>query len=139
MRCRVNNAIKNGQIWISLILGNPQEILKSIADRHKLEPTGDPSLQNAIEIARGSMKYPVMLWHGQSVDIVFSSHLPMHSSREIVILFGSLTTCDPGNIHETLDICVQEKIRISVIALAAEMKICRELCNKTRGETLNIF
>ncbi|KAG5648506.1 hypothetical protein DXG03_003117 [Asterophora parasitica] len=96
--------------------GNPQEVLKSIADRHKMEPTGEPSLQNAIEMARSSM-----------------SHLPTHSSREIVILFGSLTTCDPGNIHDTLDACVKAKIRISVVALAAEMKICRDLCDKTGG------
>ncbi|KAG5731978.1 TFIIH basal transcription factor complex p47 subunit [Termitomyces sp. T112] len=97
--------------------GNPQEVLKHIADRHKLEPTGEPSLQNAIEMARSSM-----------------SHLPTHSSREIIIVFGSLTTCDPGNIHDTLDSCVKAKIRISVVALAAEMKICRSLCEKTGGQ-----
>ncbi|KAG6916664.1 hypothetical protein DXG01_005888 [Tephrocybe rancida] len=97
--------------------GNPQEVLKHIADRHKLEPTGEPSLQNSIEMARSSM-----------------SHLPTHSSREIIILFGSLTTCDPGNIHDTLDACVKAKIRISVVALAAEMKICRSLCEKTGGQ-----
>ncbi|CAA7259135.1 unnamed protein product [Cyclocybe aegerita] len=97
--------------------GNPQEVLKSIADRHKLEPTGEPSLQNAIEMARSSM-----------------SHLPTHSSREILIIYGSLTTCDPGNIHETLSSCVSSKIRISVVALAAEMKICREMCDKTGGQ-----
>jgi len=62
------------------------------------------------------------------------SHLPTHSSREILIIFGSLTTCDPGNIHETLESCVRDKIRISVVALAAEMKICRELCDKTGGQ-----
>jgi transcription initiation factor TFIIH subunit 2 len=62
-----------------------------------------------------------------------SSHLPTHSSREILILFGSLTTCDPGNIHDTLDACVRNKIRISVVALAAEMKICRDMCDKTGG------
>ena len=61
------------------------------------------------------------------------SHLPTHSSKEITIIFGSLTTCDPGNIHDTLDECVKDKIRISVVALAAEMKICRELCDKTGG------
>ena len=61
------------------------------------------------------------------------SHLPTHSSREILIIFGSLTTCDPGNIHDTLDACVKDRIRISVVALAAEMKICRELCDKTGG------
>ncbi|KAG7440006.1 TFIIH basal transcription factor complex, subunit SSL1 [Guyanagaster necrorhizus] len=97
--------------------GNPQEVLKTISDRHKLLPAGEPSLQNAIEMARNSM-----------------NHLPTHSSREILIIFGSLTTCDPGNIHDTLDSCVRYKIRISVVALAAEMKICRDLCDKTGGQ-----
>ncbi|EAU91776.2 RNA polymerase II transcription factor [Coprinopsis cinerea okayama7 len=104
-------------------IGNPQEVLRAIADRHKLEPTGEPSLQNAIEMARSNMNNIA----NESV----SSHLPTHSSREILILFGSLTTCDPGNIHDTLETCIKNKIRISVVALAAEMKICRELCDKT--------
>ncbi|KAJ4483338.1 Ssl1-like-domain-containing protein [Lentinula aciculospora] len=97
--------------------GNPQDVLKSISDRHKLEPTGEPSLQNSIEMARNSM-----------------NHLPTHSSREILIIFGSLTTCDPGNIHDTLDECVKHRVRISIVALAAEMKICRDLCDKTGGQ-----
>ena len=37
--------------------GNPQDVLKAISERHKLEPTGEPSLQNAIEMARSSMRY----------------------------------------------------------------------------------
>jgi transcription initiation factor TFIIH subunit 2 len=41
---------------IGALTGNPQEVLKCIADRHKLEPTGDPSLQNSIEIGRNSMR-----------------------------------------------------------------------------------
>ncbi|KAF8608732.1 TFIIH basal transcription factor complex, subunit SSL1 [Ceratobasidium sp. AG-I] len=97
--------------------GNPHDVLRAIADKRKLEPAGEPSLQNAIEIARAGM-----------------SHLPTHSSREIVIIFGSLTTCDPGDIYETLDSCVKDKIKISVVALAAEMKICKELCEKTDGK-----
>ncbi len=99
------------------IVGNPQDVLKAISERHKLEPTGEPSLQNAIEMARSSM-----------------SHLPTHSSREILIIYGSLTTCDPGNIHDTLDECVKDRIRISIVALAAEMKICRDLCAKSGGK-----
>jgi hypothetical protein len=63
----------------------------------------------------------------------FTSHLPTHSSREILIIFGSLTTVDPGNIYETLSSCIKDRIRISLVALAAEMKICRELCDKTGG------
>jgi transcription initiation factor TFIIH subunit 2 len=64
---------------------------------------------------------------------MITSHLPTHSSREILIISGSLTTVDPGNIYETLSSCVKDRIRISLVALAAEMKICRELCEKTGG------
>ncbi|KIP11520.1 hypothetical protein PHLGIDRAFT_33262 [Phlebiopsis gigantea 11061_1 CR5-6] len=95
---------------IGEISSNPQDVLKAISERHKLEPAGEPSLQNAIDMARSGMR------------------------QEITIIFGSLTTCDPGNIHDTLDECVKDKIRISVVALAAEMKICRELCVKTGGQ-----
>ncbi|OCH86130.1 TFIIH basal transcription factor complex subunit SSL1 [Obba rivulosa] len=102
---------------IGEMTGNPQEVLKAISERHKLEPNGEPSLQNAIEMARSTM-----------------SHLPTHSSREITVIFGSLTTCDPGNIHDTLESCLKDRIRISVVALAAEMKICRDLCDKTGGQ-----
>ncbi|KAF5354650.1 hypothetical protein D9756_005355 [Leucocoprinus leucothites] len=114
--------------------GNPQEVLGYIKERHKLEPTGEPSLQNAIEMAKASMKSDLDLHDTFILIHLFSSHLPTHSSREIIVIFGSLTTCDPGNIHETLETCVKSKIRISVVALAAEMKICRELCDKTGGQ-----
>lgn len=108
-------------------------MLKYIAERHKLEPTGEPSLQNAIEMARSSMKCVITHISLSTTECKTPSHLPTHSSREILIIFGSLTTCDPGNIHDTIDTCVKNKIRISVVALAAEMKVCRELCNKTGG------
>ncbi|KAE9383141.1 Ssl1-like protein, partial [Gymnopus androsaceus JB14] len=40
----------------SNLSGNPQDVLKSISDRHKLEPTGEPSLQNSIKMVRDSME-----------------------------------------------------------------------------------
>lgn len=42
---------------IFILLGNPQDVLKCLSDRTRLEPTGEPSLQNAIEMARSSMRY----------------------------------------------------------------------------------
>ncbi|KAG8746106.1 hypothetical protein FRC12_014376 [Ceratobasidium sp. 428] len=36
--------------------GNPHDVLRAIADKRKLEPAGEPSLQNAIEIARAGMR-----------------------------------------------------------------------------------
>lgn len=50
---------------MAMFTGNPQEVLKAIADRHKMEPAGEPSLQNAIEMARGSMRCDIhaLKWH----------------------------------------------------------------------------
>lgn len=133
-----------------LCIGNPQDVLHAISERHKLEPAGEPSLQNAIEMARSSMRFvvptPPCPNHVLLTDVARNradlriiSHLPTHSSREILITFGSLTTVDPGNIYETLSSCVKDRIRISLVALAAEMKICRELCDKTGGTPLLLF
>lgn len=51
----------SGASWSSnsivyVLTGNPHDVLKSISERHKLEPSGDPSLQNAIEMAKSSMR-----------------------------------------------------------------------------------
>ena len=64
------------------------------------------------------------------------SHLPAHASREVLVIMGALTTVDPGDINETLAACVRDRVRVSVVALAAEMKICRELCDKTGGASI---
>ena len=37
------------------------------------------------------------------------SHLPPHGSREVIIILGSLTTCDPTNIHDTISQVEQER------------------------------
>lgn len=49
--------------------------------------TGEPSLQNSLELAVKSLK-----------------NLPSHASREILVIMGSLTTCDPGDITETIQV-----------------------------------
>jgi len=53
-------------VAVILCIGNPQDVLRAISERHKLEPVGEPSLQNAIEMARSSMRsvgsssYPIL-------------------------------------------------------------------------------
>ncbi|WJZ88720.1 hypothetical protein VitviT2T_007995 [Vitis vinifera] len=45
----------------------------------------------------------------------------------------ALSTCDPGDIMETIQECKKSKIRCSVIGLSAEIFICRHLCQETGG------
>ncbi|CAG2115627.1 unnamed protein product [Medioppia subpectinata] len=86
---------------------------------HKLSETvcaGEPSLQNSLELALKTLR-----------------HMPAHTSKEVLILMASLTTCDPNDINQTIDTLSQQNIRCSVIGLAAEVRICRSLANKTKG------
>jgi len=96
--------------------GNSRQHL-SILDKLKDKPTsGEPSLQNALELAFSTLK-----------------NMPGHTSREILLLMGSLTTCDPGDIQETINNLKAQSIRCSVIGLAAEVRICKWLCEETNG------
>jgi transcription initiation factor TFIIH subunit 2 len=78
---------------------------------------GEFSLQNGLEVAGRSL-----------------GHQPRHGSREIVVLFGALSTCDPGNIlTETLPRLQAANVRVSSFALSAELHVCRKLAEESSG------
>lgn len=41
--------------------------------------------------------------------------------RKVVVIYSSLSTCDPGDIHETIAKLKRHKVRASVVGLGAEM------------------
>lgn len=59
--------------------------------------------------------------------------MPSHTSKEVVFIMGSLTSCDPSDIHKTIDTLAKNSIRCSIIGLSAEVFICKELASKTNG------
>jgi transcription initiation factor TFIIH subunit 2 len=61
------------------------ELVKGL--RSKYTCSGEPSLQNALEMALSTLK-----------------HMPTHTSREVLVIMGSLTTCDPGDITLTIKV-----------------------------------
>lgn len=40
-------------------------------------------------------------------------------------MFAGLSTCDPGNILDSVKTAKQHRVRVSVVGLAAEVHICR--------------
>jgi transcription initiation factor TFIIH subunit 2 len=64
---------------------------------------------------------------------VLFRHIKSHSSREVLIIIGSLTTCDPTDIFVTIKECKKYKIRCSIIGLAAEVHICKKICAELDG------
>lgn len=67
------------------------------------------------------------------------SHLPSHGSKEVLLIFGSLTTCDPGNLHDTIDALAKDGIRVNVVGLAAELKVLKDISMRTNGASVIIF
>lgn len=62
-----------------------------------------------------------------------TSHTPSHGTREVLIIYGALLSSDPGDIHDTIASLVTDRIRVSIVGLAAEVAICAEICARTNG------
>ena len=101
---------------VSDMSGNPRKHCTVIKGLLSKTCSGEPSLQNSLDLVIQSLK-----------------NYPAHSSRELLVIMGSLTTCDPGDINRTIQAAVDAKIRCSVINLSAEVRVYKELAAKTGG------
>lgn len=101
---------------ISDMSGNPTEHIERLKALREQQPQGNPSLQNALEMSRAAL-----------------FHAPSHGTREILIIFGALLSSDPGDIHETIAALITDRIRVSIVGLAAQVAICAEICNRTNS------
>ncbi|MCJ1477333.1 hypothetical protein MMC13_006004 [Lambiella insularis] len=101
-------------VRVSDMSGNPNEHVTSLQSLREQEPKGSPSLQNALDMARAAL-----------------FHAPSHGTREILLIFGSLLSSDPGDIHTTITALSTSRITATVIGLAAQVAICRTLVSRT--------
>ncbi|MCJ1390777.1 hypothetical protein MMC18_003638 [Xylographa bjoerkii] len=101
-------------VRVSDMSGNPNDHTSCLKALREQEPKGHPSLQNALDMARAAL-----------------FHAPSHGTREILLIFGSLLSSDPGDIHTTITALATSHITASVIGLAAQVAICRTLVSRT--------
>ena len=103
---------------ITELSGSPEAHVKALgACLQAANATGGSlSLQNALEQATSAL-----------------SSIPPYGTRELVILQSALSTCDPGNIHQSVAAAKAARVRVSVIGLAAEMHIAHLVCELTGG------
>lgn len=99
---------------ISDTSGNPSEHISRLQSIREQEPKGQASLQNALDMSRGAL-----------------FHAPTHTTREVLLLYGSLLSSDPGDIHVTINALAKDRITCTVIGLAAQIAICRTLVQRT--------
>lgn len=106
---------------VSELSGNPADLAAGIRGlRYPVEtakePKGAASLENALKISRAKL-------HGT----------PEHGSKEVIIVFGSMLTLDPGDIHATIDRCAADRVRVSIIGMNARIKVCQTIVERTNA------
>ena len=96
--------------------GNPSQHIEALSGPG-LTVGAEPSLQNALNLAKTSL-----------------ASLPKYGAREILVVFSSLTTCDPGNVLHTINEVRDAGIRASVIGFGAALRVLQYLADATGGK-----
>lgn len=78
---------------------------------------GDPSVQNALDLSMAQFK-----------------EVPKYAFKEVLIIYSSMITCDPGNVFDTINTLKENGIRVSIISLSAAVFILQKICSETSGE-----
>nr|CAG4643949.1 EOG090X05VA [Lepidurus arcticus] len=102
---------------ITELAGNPRKHIEALQKLRDTSCSGEPSLQNGLEAALQVLQ-----------------NMPSHTSREVMVIFGSLTTCDPGDISVTLQSLQQKQVRVCAVGMSAEVHVLRRVCKGTKGE-----
>ena len=77
---------------------------------------GNASLQNAFELAMDNFQA-----------------IPEYGRREILIVFSSLTNCDPGDIHATVRKLTELNVQVNVVCLSAGIHLLQSVSQQTSG------
>ncbi|KAK9805068.1 hypothetical protein WJX73_010881 [Symbiochloris irregularis] len=94
--------------------GSPEAHIAKL--RSSLDAEGDASLQNALTLCVDSLKT-----------------IPPYGHREVLVLLAALTTCDPDNVMDSIAYAKQNRVRVSIVGLAAQMYICSRITEDTGG------
>lgn len=71
--------------------------------------------------------------------LIDCSYIPKYGSREVVIICGSLTTCDPSNIFDTIQQMKKDNIQCSIVGISPEMYVCKAIAETTGGILVHIL
>ncbi|DBA94955.1 TPA: hypothetical protein ACH3X1_002481 [Trebouxia sp. C0004] len=107
--------LRNGRAErLTELSGSPEAHISKL--KEGLDAGGNASLQNGLDLAVSALK-----------------SVPPYGHREVLMLFAGLSTCDPGNILDTVQVAKQQRVRVSIVGLAAEVHICRVITEETGG------
>eukprot|EP00994_Dinema_validum_P008922 NODE_847_length_1302_cov_72.954509_g621_i0.p1 GENE.NODE_847_length_1302_cov_72.954509_g621_i0~~NODE_847_length_1302_cov_72.954509_g621_i0.p1 ORF type:complete len:428 (+),score=109.67 NODE_847_length_1302_cov_72.954509_g621_i0:62-1285(+) len=114
------------QMGIILTRDSVGEVLCFSSNRKVLEDTvediylsvgsGSPSVENVLLLAMNAF-----------------DDIPGYASKELLFLYNSMQSCDPGHIFAAIEQCTEQRIRCSVVGVGGEIFMLRKLASDTRG------
>ncbi|CDW57345.1 general transcription factor IIH subunit 2 [Trichuris trichiura] len=99
-----------------ILLSNPRKQKEALKDHLYGEGSGEFSLQNSLEMTISLLK-----------------DTPSHCIREVLVVVGSLGSCDPGDITTTIDSLVENRIICNLVVLSAEVFVYKKVAEETGG------
>ena len=90
---------------------NVQDHVKKIKSLSLEDHGGEPSLESSLSIATA------ILGNGEKNPGLAQ----ISTTKEVLIVYGSLTTCDNSPIYKTLNLVRDSKIKVSIIGLGAKV------------------
>ncbi|CAM6089625.1 unnamed protein product [Calypogeia fissa] len=93
--------------------GSPESNIRAL--RANLECSGDASIQNSLDLARGIL-----------------SQIPTYGHRELLIIYSAPNTCDPGDILGAIKECKEANIRCSVMLVCRNIYLQSAVCANRR-------
>ncbi|EUD68835.1 transcription initiation factor TFIIH subunit 2 [Plasmodium inui San Antonio 1] len=110
-------ALKNSSAkLIQPLTSNMEDIMNALLKERSMGLQGSPSLQQGLEIA-----------HDLLMDI------PLYGTKEILIMYGSIRTCDKKNILNILNLIGKNNMHVNCVSIAPEMHILKHICEETNG------
>ncbi|KAL8432891.1 hypothetical protein ACSSS7_004294 [Eimeria intestinalis] len=103
----------------SFFSSNVDELVTALVARRRRRnlPTAHaPSLKNGLDRARALLEA-----------------VPPYCTREVIVLYGSIRTCDVGSIDDSIEELRKLRARCSVVSVAPEVRIVRALATQTEG------
>lgn len=102
---------------IAPMSGDPERHVERLRTLNDAVCEGEPSLKNSLDLAYATLR-----------------NAPPHAACEILLVFSSLTTCDPSDVHATIRVLRERRVRCSMLSLACgEVHLFRKLCDDTGG------
>jgi len=96
--------------------GDGKALQAVLEDLFLTQGSGCPSLENALRRAMPMFE-----------------DVPGYASREVLILFNSLHTIDPGDVFLAVGECANRRIQVSAVNPMAEMYVLRKMARETHG------